>query len=225
MGNIKGGWIVYSIEKNICVTNISKHKGIFDVAPLPHISYGHLQAHEGTGSQFQNLSLFLKTKQPSPPIDLALSGFTVQRALVVAHGTSYPPIFFLQHSWGKKRKFPTCIQTHSSLDAVMASYLFAPDVGWKILNRWKSIFIQYTPSHYQSFWQRVPESPVGNTSGNVAVVHKVLDLFSSQASANTSQWWTSHLPAAGANSLMAQKSEVIIIVYFSLNIPQVFVYE
>lgn len=69
------------------------------------------------------------------------------------------------------------------------------------------------------------ESPVGNISGNAAVVHKVLILISSQASTNITKWWRSHWTAAGANSLMTQKSEVIIMVYFSFIIPQVFVCE
>lgn len=48
MENIK---IVFSIEKKY-MCNKYFQIGIFDVTLLPHILYGHLQAHEGSGSQF-----------------------------------------------------------------------------------------------------------------------------------------------------------------------------
>lgn len=50
-GKVENIKIVFSIEKKY-MCNKYFQIGIFDVTLLPHILYGHLQAHEGSGSQF-----------------------------------------------------------------------------------------------------------------------------------------------------------------------------
>lgn len=80
---------VFSIVKNVCAANASK-RNIFYVIPLSHILYSHLRAYKGSGDHIAELGSILKIKTVLHLTDPDSRRFTVQRALVIAHGTSSP---------------------------------------------------------------------------------------------------------------------------------------
>lgn len=59
-----------------------------NLIPLPHLLYSHLQGHKVFGSHVAEPGS-VKTKPALHPTDPDPRGFTVQRALTVAHATSF----------------------------------------------------------------------------------------------------------------------------------------